>query len=352
MTILTSTFASTVWAQSPSACVNDPQGMRRLSDQRINESIQSNQDPLMRAFRNSQASAGGASCPTERSGFQRNCDDLRMVAERGRAPRIKKECIQTSTTHGSGTGNLCNQGRHETFVQGGSRGACLNEDAIDYIHYATNLALNCLSSGRTPIDANYALRILNAETGFNYFLTSGGGVGIGQVTPSPIWALSGRTTNGRFQPGEGQNILRSVIGSNNPACRPFAEALSEDLVRTPPLPSSRQPQNYCHWVNPGSGLARSLVYSMGLFVHLRDNVVIPQLRRKSPSLAQYSDLVNSLAVVGYGREGTKKVTEMIDPMVAGENPAVLTQRVRTTSAYFSETQGKLDRLGRNRRCIE
>lgn len=311
MTVLTLSPYS-VWAQN--TCVNDKSGKKGAQNQDINKSLASSQDPLKKAFQKHQWGLKhdmGYFTACEPDGKQAaslqtlDKDVKKIIATQARVKQIKVECIEASLQREVGNvGYACSGNTSKRFDNAGASSPCLNRETVDYLHFALNQALQCMSDGRSPIDPRFILKKINNETAFNFYVAYNGGVGIGQLTSIPVKEIAGWKEDGEMIEGNGSHILEELRKSQNPSCAPFKEIVKNDLLQPPPRPGA--PKNYCTWVNPGTGIARSLVYSLGYYVHVRDNIIKPALKSRAPKLAQNTDVVNYMTLVAYGPEAPRK----------------------------------------------
>lgn len=269
------------------------------------------------------------------------------------SPSIAKECILASMKRLPGNkGYVCGYDEKEINLESepgdqkiqkyygrasGNTAQCIDDSMVDYMHHSINMAIKCFSN-IAPIDSKTIFKIINNETAFNVSISSRDGRGIGQIT-SPAAA---ELTHPKL--GNGKYILKSVMQNPNPACTPFRHIAENDLRDGPPL--KNRVKSICAWVNPGDGLARNLMYTMGYYLTLRDHYIKGYLEKKDKNLAQNTQLLNDLTAVAYGREGLKKVRALIDNhrVGPGSDPNTLIQAFRSESKYLNEVSLKMKEM--------
>lgn len=274
--------------------------------------------------------------------------------------KIKKSCIEASLKRDiKNTGYICKDNIPHKFENSSGNAPCITPELSDYVTFAVNEAINCVSPDTTPIDASFIMKKINNETGFNFFLGYNGGVGIGQLTSSPIKEVAGWNEKIKsklvYNEGQAKAILAEIANSSKASCQSFKNILEEDLQTPPPSPARQA--NYCSWVSPGKGLARNLFYSLAYYRWIRDQVITPKLETKAPHLLEDADLVNSLTLVAYGPGGLTEAKTIIDKMRINSktNPKKALDIVRNKSAYVKQTEDKMSELGLNKNgetCVE
>lgn len=335
-------------------CVNDKSGKKGAQNQDINKSLAASQDPLKKAFQKHQwglkhdmeylaaCDAGGIQATALKT---LDKDIKKITATQSRVKQIKVECIEASLQREVGNvGYSCSGGTSKRFENAGASSPCLNRETVDYLHFALNQALQCMSDGRSPIDPRFILKKINNETAFNFYIAYSGGVGIGQLTSIPVKEIAGWKEDGELVEGNGSHILEDLRKSQNPACAPFKEVVKNDFLQPPPRPGAQK--NYCTWVNPGTGIARSLIYSLGYYVHVRDNIVKPALQSRSPKLAQNPDVVNYMTLVAYGPDGPSEAKSLIRRLRLSNAspPGETINRIIRSNAYVKQTESKMTEL--------
>lgn len=338
-------------AFAANSCINDTDGSKGVSSFKINTALNNARDPLTRAFMASQNGTTGvqpiASCDSKwLSSVATTAQSISaIIAVTTETTRIKKACIQASLQRKvDNTGYICDGKKREAFENASSSGPCLNDKTLNFIHFSVNQAINCLSTGRMPIDSRFILKKINNETAFNFYLAYNGGVGMGQLTSDPVKELAGWKEGKKFIEGNGKSILESIVKSENPSCKPFAEVIKKELQTPPPLPGSSR--NYCSWVSPGEGMARNLVYALGYYVYMRDEVIKPAIARRSNVMANNGDVVNYLTLVAYGPGGPAQARALISDLRLRNNsdPNEVRRRIIDNSAYVSATEQKMGEL--------
>lgn len=302
-------------------------------------------DPLTRAFlryRNSLAPARVCAASDYAPGIKNDIYNLGAILAQGtKVKQIKKDCIEASLQREPGNqGYSCDGDTKKKFENAGASMPCLNQKTVDFLHFAVNQAISCMSTGRVPIDPRIVLKKFNNETAFNFYLAYSGGKGIGQLTSDPVNEIAGYYKGKKFVEGNGFHILESLMDSSNPACTPFKEILREDLKSPPPSPGS--PKNYCDWIRPGDGIARNLIYSMGYYVHVRDNIIKPSVERRSTKFASNSETLNYLTLAAYGPDGPAGAKALIDRLRLNNNmsAAEVKNKIIKANAYVRQTEEK------------
>lgn len=286
-------------------CVNDKDGKKGASNQIINKMISEANDPLAEAFRSYQTAecAQALNGPPTLRQFLKIADlykDIHNSVSETVPTFIKKQCVEASLQRDiSQKAYACQGGSAKSFDNSGKNTPCLNQDSVDYIHYSVNLAIKCFATIAEPIDPRFLLKKINTETGFNFFLASDGGTGLGQLTSSPVKDLAGqKKTKGE---GNARKVLEDLAASNDSSCEPFKRVLQKDLKNPPPTPPI---DNVCKYVAPNDGLARALIMGMGYYIYNRDEVVVPFLQNNLGSAAASNkDLINYMTLLTYGPKG-------------------------------------------------
>ncbi|MBS1970302.1 MAG: hypothetical protein JSU04_08335 [Bdellovibrionales bacterium] len=266
------------------------------------------------------------------------------------SPKIKRECIAASMTRSPGNdGYTCGYPTAKEAKRGfsaktqsvpkpyGKAGGetlqCLNDRMVDYMTFAVNSALECMS-GDEPIDSRVIYKKLNNETGFTPSLASIGGMGIGQTTSPAKNELTDRKL------GKGRYILENIVNSKKPECNGFKGVAAADLKRSPSV------KNTCDWVNPGDGLARSLMYTIGYYLTMRDQYVIPTLEKRSVKLIENKSLVSDFTAIAYGAEGLDHAKWLMQKYRVGRgtNAKTLQNNIRKDSVYLSNIKDKMQEI--------
>lgn len=216
-------------------------------------------------------------------------------------------------------------------VAGGKTLQCMNNEMVDYLHFSVNNAIQCLSPN-DPIDSRVIFQKLNNETGFNYSLAWRGGVGLGQTTTPAKDELTAKIGNGKY-------ILENVANSHKKSCESFKEIAKRDLKQPPRIQAS----NYCAWVNSGNGLARNLLYSIGYYLTMRDQYILPALNARSPKLAKNRDVVSNLTAISYGAEGIKHARWLMQKFRISDNtsPENYLKSLQKNSTYLTGISNKI-----------
>lgn len=264
--------------------------------------------------------------------------------------KIKKECIEASLQREiNAEGFSCSNGQPKAFSNTGNT-PCLDQKSSDYIHFAINMGLNCLSSVRgSPLDSRYILKKINTETAFNFFLANRGGKGIGQLTGILVDDMSGvmkkdRSGKEKLVPGRGSYILEALADSKNPACAPFKNVALADSKKAPPEPGI--PKNYCSWLSPGDGLTRNLMYTLGYYAFLQDKVITPFMKRNAPALAKDPDFINYMTMIAYGPDGTEEAFALVSTLRLKKqtNAKIAIDQLIQRNAYLASAEDRMDEL--------
>ncbi|MNS86795.1 hypothetical protein D3C72_1207100 [compost metagenome] len=258
---------------------------------------------------------------------------------------------------------MCKDGKPHMFANEKDSSACLSDKVIDYITWATNQAIDCLSPTlgnpsnsplKYPVDPRVVLKKFNTESGFNYFLAQKGGKGISQLINDPTLDMAGwyaknpRTGKTEWNDGNGKPILRAVVESQNPACAPFAQIIKDELDGDPPpLPGSQK--NYCSWISTGEGFGRNLIYGIGYFILARDRYVRPGLNRLAPKLANDMDTLNYFTLVAYGPKGQDEANALVEDLNPSNStkPAELKKKIKANSDYVEKYESRMVELQKN-----
>lgn len=350
--LFTLSMARVAWPSSADVCVNDQDRIKGAANLEINKSLERSEDPLVKAFKarrsDPRSRAGVGYCDI---GYLVPVKKTRQSLEQllgylPNPPRIKKECIQASLQRDVGNeAHICQNGRRKVIQNSGKRAQCLNQNTVDYIHFAVNEALRCMGDQFEPIDTRFFLKKINNETAFNFYLGYVGGVGVGQLTSDPVRDIAGWVEpSGRYNRGNAKYILESLVHNSSDACAPFIETLKNDLKKRPPLPGNAN--NYCSWVSPGEGMTRNLIYSLGYYIHMRDTVIKPALAREAPALAENSDIVNYFTLVAYGPGGPAQAASLVNTLRLNSKTTVKTvrERLMKESDYIRQTENKMKEL--------
>lgn len=344
--ILIGTFLSTSGFAAANLCINDKTGKKGAKNQDINKSLEATRDPLTMAFL--QTESGCETCVVAQAKMSISSQtffaSMSSVLKYG--SQIKKECIEASMQREpSNVGYSCNGKTPKKFNNWGKTTPCLSQKTVDFVHYAVNQALSCMSSGRTPIDPRFILKKFNNETAFNFYIAHEGGKGIGQLTSNPVKDIAGWYEKGRgFTKGNAFHVLTELMESTNPACAPFKEIIKKDLTKPPPSPAFER--NYCDWVRPGDGVARNLIYSLGYYIYMRDGIIKPALQKRAKKLADNSDVINYLTLVAYGPDGQAEALSLMQTLrlTSKTPPKQAIARIIKSNPYVNQTEKKMNEL--------
>lgn len=313
------TFHTIAFAQESSGgndvlCINDKDGRKGASNQIINKMIDQANDPLAQAF----ASYQKAACEEAINSGPENSlrkflkvanlyKDINNAVSDVEPTFIKKQCVEAALQRDiAQKAYACDRKRTSFANSGKNETPCLNQKSVDYIHYAVNLAIKCFATVAEPIDPRFLLKKINNETGFNFFLASEGGTGLGQLTSYPVRDLAGQ----KAKEGNGRFVLEDLAASKDSACEPFKKVIQKDLKNPPPVPPI---DNVCSYVSVNDGLARTLVIGMGYYIYNRDQVVIPYLEANMGAQAvKNKELVNYATLLTYGPDGPNGAKAYLD----------------------------------------
>lgn len=341
-------------------CFNDLENKRGYTNTALMTALANAKDPLSIAFKSNQISAlenGKSSnetcllCKLRGSSETKNpMKSIQKMAGKLSSPQIKKECIVSSLQREvRNAGYLCDSKDDITqkFKNGDKNTPCMDEKVVDFVHYAINQAIDCMSPPGDAIDPRFILKKINNETAFNFFMAYPGGVGLGQLTSPPVKDIAGWYTDKKkatFNQGNAYHILESLMASNKASCAPFKKIIGAEMEFPPPVPGKEE--NYCKWLSVGEGVGRNLIYSLGYFVYSRDNTIKPAIARSAPALAKNKDLVNSLTLVAYGPGGPAQAKSIISGLrlTNKSDPTVMQKKIAAKSAYLDQTHEKMGEL--------
>ena len=179
-------------------CANDDSGAKGASDMTIMKAINAANDPLSQAFQKLFPTQGTI-CPTcgasAAMAAPKGAGDVQKIGNALYAqPKIKKECIVAALNRKipANTDAYACAGKTPKTID---KNQCITDRGARYIEFALSQAMSCLSTPESPIDPRTVLKKLNNESGFNFFIASEGGVGIGQLISAPPKELAGWTTD-------------------------------------------------------------------------------------------------------------------------------------------------------------
>lgn len=265
---------------------------------------------------------------------------------------IKKECIVAAMKRNPGNkGYICDyEGRAGTDAgkqivpryygkASGETAQCVDKNMTDYIHYAVNSAIQCLS-GVGKVDSKTVFRKINNESAFNISVASDGGVGMAQLTSIAVAEMLDKDL------GKGRYVLEHISKSSDSACSGFKDVAIQDLKKSP----STSVDNRCAWLSPGDGLARNLMYSIGYYLTMRDKYLVPLLKRKAPNLVQDEALMNDLTSIAYGAEGINHARGLLRKFRVSNktNSVELRKKIRANSVYLKAIKSKMKEVA----CIK
>jgi hypothetical protein len=200
---------------------------------------------------------------------------------------IEPTCILASMKrNGSEPGYYCASPRGPKEVlgpPGGNRAACISRELLNYTTWVFNQSLACMNNPSRPLDPSLLFQKFNNESGFNYFVGFSGGMGIGGMTSIAVKELNLNS-----------KVFTQIFNPFKRECLPFAKAMKN---------KPNNVLNRCEWLDMEDGFARSLIYSIGLFLHIRDTQ-LASLKDdfERANLEDYRAL-NLAALAIYGPEG-------------------------------------------------
>lgn len=258
---------------------------------------------------------------------------------------IKKECIVAAMKRNPGNkGYICDyEGKDGPNASkqivpryygraAGETAQCVDENMTDYIHYAVNSAIQCLS-GVGKVDSKTVFRKINNESAFNISVASDGGVGMAQLTSIAVKEMLDKDL------GKGRYVLDHISNSTDTSCNGFKDVATQDLKKSP----STSVANRCAWLSPGDGLARNLMYSIGYYLTMRDKYLMPVLKRQAPALMNDEGLLNDLTSIAYGAEGISHVRALLKRFRVNNktNVTELKKKIRANSVYLGAIKSKM-----------
>lgn len=212
------------------------------------------------------------------------------------------------------------------------RTPCIENRTADYIHYVVNEAIDCfnyMGNGYTrhfDISPKWLFAFLNNESGFNFAVSSKGGVGVGQLTSSAVQEMNIiKPSSGKpIQEGGARFILDNLLRSPNSSCSGFQSIIKDDKKNkfwTPRNTGGSQIEksgSHCEWVSLENGLPRTLIYAMGYYSFLQ-NQIENELERQKSKFSNNEEVVNLLTLVGYGPNGINQALALIRTAVSTAN---------------------------------
>ncbi|MGZ3744375.1 MAG: hypothetical protein ACXVB1_09530 [Pseudobdellovibrionaceae bacterium] len=319
-------------------------------------SVESSTDPLRLAYlknkKETSARAPAAPVCMETDISKKQLSSLGNVAESAKKPAsspgqtpalIKRECIAASLKRRPGNeGHICKDQKIKmSYNTADSSNQCFTEDTLDYIHFAVNSAIQCMSPVEDPIDSRMIFTKFNNETAFNPSIAWKGGAGLGQLTTPAI---------NEIIEGKGRYIIESIANSEKPECEGFRNVAKSDLQKSP----SFRLKNSCPWISPGDGLARNLIYSIGYYLTMRDQYIRPAVEDKSPVLLKFKKLIGSLTAISYSSEGMEGARWSIDRIRVNRktDPVKVEAQVNKNSKYLGEVKDKMKEMTCLKKSLE
>lgn len=246
-------------------------------------------------------------------------------------PKIKKACIMASLKRQNSTqGYYCQtpDSKPKPIGSPGTEGPCISEEMVNYVTWAVNSAIECQSTRENPIDPLVVLKKMNNETGFSFFQASTGGVGIGQLTTSAIKEVNRNLTD----------TLSQVRESKNPACQPFQTLLNQ---KTKPEDATK----WCSLLHFSQGLGNNLLYSIGYFIHSRDNLMGRFQRQVDKCGIERADVKDTGALAAYGPLGLDVQGKLISILKnTCDDPDAFIKKATKDIQYLKQTDQKLNEV--------
>ncbi len=323
-----------LWGALAAAQANAPVCLNGNLDQnqKLIESFEQSGDPLVLAFKSSlkgQSQDNAACACTISSPASNQFNQLDSLAQ-ALTPQIAKmnisppppskfnrECLVAAMKrHPGQAGYTCEypkkttkneNPKQTTAIKYGKadekNGQCVTNQYVDYMKFALDSAYDCISPSNGPLDARSLFKKFNNETGFNNTVAWKGGIGLGQLTTLAVRELTDKQGGGNCT-----DIIKEIASSDKKSCAPFKHIAQKDLKNMPVI----SPKNYCAWVSPGDGLARTLMLSTAYNRCVRDRYIIPALKgRGDGELAKNQDVVNILTTISYGRGSIKEAFKLM-----------------------------------------
>lgn len=287
------------------------------------------------------------SLPENVSAYDRDLGFLPAIytPPRNKSDMIKKECIVAAMKRNPGNkGYICDyEGKSGEKASkqivpryygqaGGDTAQCVDQNMTDYVHYAVNSAIQCLS-GVGKVDSKTVFRKINNESAFNISVASNGGVGMAQLTSIAVKEMHDKSL------GKGRYVLEHIANSAESSCSGFKDVAAQDLKKAP----STSAANRCMWLSPGDGLARNLMYSIGYYLTMRDKYLVPILKRQAPNLMNDEGLMNDLTSIAYGAEGINHARGLLKKYRVSNktNIGELKKKIRANSVYLGAIKRKM-----------
>lgn len=212
---------------------------------------------------------------------------------------------------------------------------CIDDKLVDYVSFSVNSAIQCISdsvkSDFGPIDSQHIFEKLTNESAFDYTLSDPSkGISVGQITGPAIAEIASPEI------GNGNYILQQISKSESKHCKGFRSVALDDIIKKP---SKIKLDNLCKWVSPGDGLARSLIYSIGYYLTLRDKYVIPELKKFASFNSQniskeWAEVIKSATMVAYSGEGFNSIKSKLNKLGQQSKPSIIIKSLQSSN-YFN-----------------
>lgn len=199
---------------------------------------------------------------------------------------------------------------------------CLTDLYVDFVHWAVNRVLDCVSQASDPIDPQMIFRKINNESAFGSFMASVNGKGLTQLVSISI--------NETLKPRHsGHEYLKRLMSDNQERCGDLSPLLEGNLS-----PKGEVSTPTCRVTAPGDGVVRNLLLGIGLFSYYRKgmrNSAEDRLKElglaKSPEFRRMRDL---FALVMFNRgpadadKDLRKVRDQLLKLLRNKKAGVMT----------------------------
>jgi hypothetical protein len=179
---------------------------------------------------------------------------------------------------------------------------CMTKSYVEYVTYATNEAIRCLSRPDRPVNPQVVFSKINNESAFGSFLSGNAGKGLTQMTTIAAQEM--------LVDGEGAEFLKSIVDQNPEGCRNF-----QAILKLPLQLNNENEARICQFISPGGGIGRTLLTGIGLHLYYRDGMRGSARERleklglqNHPELQKMADY---LALVSFSSEGPAGASEAL-----------------------------------------
>lgn len=162
---------------------------------------------------------------------------------------------------------------------------CLTDNYVNYVHFAVNSAIRCMSSPGNELDPDTIFDKINNESAFMGFAHNSGGVGLMQMT-----SIAAREV---FNPDQaGRQHVEEMMGrpEKRTFCAPFR----------PMLMTVQGSVNSCQWLGVENGMARNAFAGIALMSYYQKSIKEKLVAAGIPrSNSNFETAVRSLSLVAY-----------------------------------------------------